>query len=102
MTYHKLGLYALTALMLSACVPPEPAPVVRPTDGGDARDCPAMCATVERLGCAAEWGIDIEDGACLSLCQRIEATGTMCPAWVADATSCAEADALSQCGDVPE
>jgi len=94
--------WLLLAALLCAC-----RPVYNPTDpqdvdGGGASDCAAMCSTLEQLGCDKEWGIDPEDGPCLEWCTARESdpkSPTMCPAQVAKATSCNEANQLSQCGD---
>lgn len=63
---------------------------------GTVADCPALCATVERLGCAAEWGIDTDDGACLDLCET--ASPGLCPALAATQTTCEDIDQATECG----
>jgi len=97
-----MKLLLMATLALCACRPIHDPVSPDPEDGGDASDCPAMCATLERLGCAEEWGIDPEDGPCLEWCVGQETDSrspSMCPAWVARAESCPEANKLSQCGD---
>lgn len=90
------------ALLAARCSSPAPEPGPSDADvvdgGGTAADCSAMCATILRLDCAAAWGIDPNDGACLEFCREVELRGntTLCPALVAKASSCEEADRLSQ------
>lgn len=90
----------LALALLASCRPIEPpSPDV---DGGGADDCANMCATLIGLGCDREWGIDPEDGPCLDWCRAREAdprSPSLCPALVARATSCDEANRLSQCAD---
>jgi hypothetical protein len=98
-----LAAVALSISLLAArCTPlPEPEPPPPgPEGGGTIEDCPAACETILRLNCLEVWGIEPNDGACLSMCEAAEKTpgDTMCPALVATATSCEEADRLSQCG----
>jgi hypothetical protein len=88
---------ALVALALLACSPPPPAP------GGDVDDCGAACQRIHELGCAASWGLEDNDGDCLTFCQSIETGGdlSICPALVARAQSCDEIDQVSQCEASP-
>ncbi len=96
------ALALLVSLLCLHCTPlpaPEPSPP-GPEGGGTIEDCPAACENIEQLNCFEAWGIEPEDGACLAMCEAAEKTpgDTMCPALVAKATSCEEADRLSQCG----
>jgi hypothetical protein len=88
----------IATLALLCCVPP-PAPPPDSCTGtetcGSVADCPALCATVARLGCAAQWQIDESDGACLNLCQT--ATPGLCPALAAQQATCAEVDRATEC-----
>lgn len=94
----KLAL-VLLALSAAFCDPPPPAPPLGPEDGGGERDCPAACATMTRLGCLELWGIDPADGDCTEFCVEVERRGdvTLCPAHIARASSCEEAERASQC-----
>lgn len=94
-------LLAIVAMCLaSSCLNRDPS---APSDGactgqevcGTAEDCPALCATVERLGCAAQWGIDADDGACLELCRG--ASPGLCPAIAARQETCADIDRATEC-----
>lgn len=91
----------LLIVLAVQCSPtPTPAPPPGPEGGGTIEDCPAACDRILALGCLEAWGIEPEDGSCLKMCEAAEKTrgDTMCPALVAKATSCEEADRLSQCG----
>jgi len=78
---------------------PEAVPIPGPDGGGTIADCPAACATIAELKCFEHWGIDMADGACMSMCEDAERTpgDSMCPALVATAVDCDEANRLSQC-----
>lgn len=73
----------------------NPEPLV---EGGTEADCQAACKTLERLGCATAAPTD-DGGDCISVCMNVESSGTIttCPAQVARARDCAEAEILSQC-----
>ena len=67
--------------------------------GGDDRDCPAMCTRLEELDCDA--ARPLPDGStCETWCVESETDGVLsiCPAWVAQARDCGEAERLSRCG----
>ena len=103
MTVLAVVVISVTLLFcLLRCQPlPEPEPPPPgPEGGGTIADCPAACETILQLHCLEAWGIEPADGACLSMCEAAENTpgDTMCPALVAGATSCDEANRLSQCG----
>lgn len=97
---NKLVAIALIALLLPAAhCTPEPAPAPEGCTGaeqcGTVDDCPALCETVARLGCAANWEIDQSDGACLELC-RTSSPG-LCPLHASRQTTCATLDAATEC-----
>lgn len=95
----KILLPCLWLLVLVACDTPTPASPESCTGTeacGTVADCEALCANVARLGCAAQWGIDPDDGACLELCQNTEPG--LCPALGAVQPTCEDIDRVSECG----
>jgi hypothetical protein len=101
MTYNSKLLITLPiALLLSAsrCVPShEPAEgCTGSEDCGTTADCSAFCATIERLGCSEQWGIDGADGACLELCET--ASPGVCPRLAGKQATCEAVDKASECG----
>lgn len=86
------------ALLAARCgEPSEPAESCTGTEVcGTTSDCPALCATVERLGCGAAWGIDDADGECLSLCES--ASPGLCPRLAAQQPNCEALDRATECG----
>lgn len=87
---------ALLALALSGCPPQteaDPPPPPPPDHPGTQEECGRMCATLARLHC------DSTD-TCAEACWNVESSGvlTLCPALVATAKSCDEANRLSKCG----
>jgi len=96
---HATTFVVVLATLVSAATCEErPVPPRPPAgDGGTIADCDRMCAVLERLGCESKWSIEPEDGACEVFCRDAETLGpSVCPALVATARSCEEADALSQ------
>lgn len=78
-------------------VTPTPDPEPQPDPSPMVVSCLAASATVERLGCPDEWGINEKDGTFFDLCIRAETEGPrICPDAIAAATTCDEADAISQ------
>jgi hypothetical protein len=94
---RSLTLSALLGVL--ACSPAASAPPDACSGAevcGDYRDCYALCANVERLGCAEKWHVDKSDGFCLDLC--LNAVPGLCPALGAVQQSCEDIERVSECG----
>ena len=74
--------------------PPKP-PGCESVQCGAVSDCDAACERINALGCSEAWGIDPNDGSCLSLCKT--ADPGICPLAISTASSCDEIDAVSEC-----
>lgn len=82
------------AALVAACAP------IPPPEPPEPDDCDAAAATIQRLDCAREWGIEWQDGDFIALCRRAERDGpSMCPAAIAASQSCDEAELASTCGE---
>ena len=98
-TTRLLAMLPLIIVLCAArCVPPsEPAEgCTGNEDCGTDADCHALCEAVERLGCAAAWGVDGDDGACLELCQG--ASPSLCPRLAAKQPTCEAIERATECG----
>jgi hypothetical protein len=88
----------LVLLLVSCNLPPAAPPTECSADCGGLADCPALCAAIERLGCASAWGIDPGDGGCLQVCELAETEGPpLCPKLAATGSTCDEIDRLTEC-----
>ena len=101
-----IRLLLLVVVLLTGCAlldrDPIPLPDACAGECGGLQDCEAAAARVEELGCAAQWGVDTADGRFLDLCRDAETRGpSLCPALIARASSCAEADEVSTCSGPP-
>lgn len=89
----------LVIWLLVGCVP-QPSEPSEACNGsevcGTYNDCAELCANVERLGCAAQWHIDPQDGDCLNLC--LNAVPGLCPALGAVQRTCQDIERVSECG----
>lgn len=90
--------FPLAVLLVSCNLHPASPPVECSTDCGGIADCPALCAAIERLGCAESWGIDPGDGGCQEVCEIAETEGPpLCPKLAATGATCEAIDRLTEC-----
>jgi hypothetical protein len=100
----RILVFTLFSLLFAACGLFVREPIPQDDDCsaecGTIVDCEAAAKRIDELGCLEQWGVDGDDGRFLDLCHEAQTSGPgVCPALIARAATCEEADAVSECYD---